>query len=156
MNLLTLYPIVDTLGTRLQGRDPYNLSGTKKFDLKLGPWTLPFNLYVATDVVGEKASSAIVRFKGDLFGYIVSRPHELKLYLFDKTKVGLDSAEFVDLWVTRNINETLAKLRPGLALALQFNEQEKAWSPLNEAPSETVVDRKQEQDSGDPVTSLTA
>lgn len=155
-SFLTLYPIVDALETRMKGRDPYNLTGTKSFEIKLGPWTLPFNLYVTTDVVGEKASSALVRFKGDLFGYFVSRPHDLKLYLFDRTKVGLEGADFADLWLTHNINDTLDKLRPGLAVALYFNEREKVWSPLNDSTPEAVVSRKQEQDSGGPVASLTA
>jgi hypothetical protein len=134
MNALLLYGIADTFRTSLVCDTETSFSGRKDVQLAAGPWKLDTYFYVTSEVVTDEVVSAFVKLRKGLWAYVVSKPHDLTLYLFNAKRLGIRTDE-IDLWMTRSVQDTINKLKPGLLASLYFDETNRRWQALSQKPS---------------------
>lgn len=104
-------------------------SGTKTFQMRLGPWEFDTIAELTTDYVGAHEASAFLNFCGDVWGYMVADQmgHRLRMVIFDGgvAKMKQDKAR------TGNIDTTLAKLKPTIKAAFEYKKPN--WHPIPHA-----------------------
>lgn len=126
---LNLYPICDALGVELEVVTNHHVIGRGDRVLQIGPWRCDTRVIVTSDVVSDKVCAVLVKLRSKVWGYMVSKPHDLRLHIFDASVVSLKTDE-ADLFCTGSVSATLAKLKPAIRAQLLFDEKAtKKWLP---------------------------
>lgn len=122
---LLLYPVADTFGVDLEADDS-SFVGREEKELQAGPWRLRSDVRIVSDFVGLAEVGAWVKIKKQLWAYVWSRPHDLRLYLFPSHAVGLKT-DFVSKFATGSAEESLAKIAKHIVVSFRFDEQSRKW-----------------------------
>lgn len=121
---LTLY--MDAGGTKAEG------SMVK--EISMGPWKGKTHVLALTDVIGTDSVGVLVKLRKALWMYVVSfhapGGNQLYAFLFDGPKAGAKTGQ-MDTFVTGDIQQTLAKIKPHTRAGFRFNRN--SWGNVDVA-----------------------
>jgi len=115
-----IYPIADLLSMEIHlVGDKWRSAGLRKIPV----WLFEVNaeIMVCSDIISAEVCTFLVKVSGDLWFYVISKPNDLKMVVFDGAVIGIRAKDMAG-FNNQSVEAALSFLKPAIRQTLVFNQ----------------------------------